>query len=828
QAAEPKLDTLCQQLIYNDANDYNLLVQWPLGEERIGGAVDFGDAVHAPIVCDLAIACAYAAMGKNDPMAATMAVVEGFHKVHPLEETEVAILFPLIALRLLVSVTTSAINARQAPENEYLQISSAPAWRLLQQLRTIAPSLAHYHFRHACGWAPCPQAASFRQWMATQNFLPVVETQWQGVAALDLSVGSLDLGHHSQYEEIDAFCDRIDGLLQEQKATIGLGGYGEVRPFYTTDAYQVKGHAGPRWRTVHLGLDIWAAAGTAVRAPFPGRVRYNHNNIGERNYGPTLILEHEWSDGQVFYSLYGHLSEDSLRGLQAGDAVVAGQLIARIGDRPINGNWPPHLHFQLMLDLLNEEGDFPGVAFPEVAEIWKSLCPDPAAMILSEAALASLNRHLAGQHNLALDHILQKRRSKLGKGLSISYQKPLIVPRASRQYLYDQTGRRFLDTVNNVAHVGHQHPKVVQAASRQIAVLNTNTRYLHPQILQYAESLLATLPEELCVVHFVNSGSEANELALRMAKTMTERQDVVAVDVGYHGNTGACIDVSSYKFDGKGGSGAPAHTHIVPMPDTYRGIFRADKPNAGMLYAETVREAIGRMEEQGRRPAAFICEGILSCGGQVVLPAGYLKAAFSHVRQAGGICIVDEVQTGFGRVGEHFWAFELQGVVPDIVTMGKPIGNGHPLGAVVCTREVADAFANGMEFFNTFGGNPVSCAVGSAVLDVVQEEGLQQNALTIGRMLQNGLRQLQGKYHYIGDVRGHGLFLGFELVKNGKTLEPAADWASFIVNQMRERAILMSTDGPLHNVIKIKPPMCFNEQNVHFFLEELELVLQMI
>ena len=392
------------------------------------------------------------------------------------------------------------------------------------------------------------------------------------------------------------------------------------------------------------------------------------------------------------------------------------------------------------------------------------------------------------------------------------------------QYLYDQTGQRYLDTVNNVPHVGHQHPRIVTAAQRQVAILNTNTRYLHPTIINYGERLLSTFPSELCVVHFVNSGSEANELALRMVRAYTGQKDMIAVEVGYHGNTGGCIDISSYKFNGQGGHGAPDTTQIVPIPDVYRGLYKSSK-NAGPQYADHVKQQIHLIEKTGRKIGGFICESILSCGGQIVLPDQYLQEAYRHVRAHGGLCIADEVQVGFGRVGETFWGFQLQGVVPDIVTMGKPMGNGHPLAAVVTTREVADAFANGMEYFNTFGGNPVSCAIGLEVLNVIQDEGLQSHALKMGSYLLNRLKNLQLTSPIVGDVRGKGLFLGIELVNDTESLTPAPAKAKYLMNRMRQRGILMSTDGPFHNVLKIKPPLCFNMENANYLLENLRIVL---
>jgi 4-aminobutyrate aminotransferase-like enzyme len=285
---------------------------------------------------------------------------------------------------------------------------------------------------------------------------------------------------------------------------------------------------------------------------------------------------------------------------------------------------------------------------------------------------------------------------------------------------------------------------------------------------------------------------------------------MIVVEAGYHGNTSTLVDVSSYKFDGPGGKGAPDWVHKVPMPDDYRGPFRRGEPDIGLKYAQSVRGAVADILRIGRRPAAFLCESVLSCGGQIVLPGGYLSEAYRHVRDAGGVCIADEVQVGFGRAGTHFWAFELQGVTPDIVTMGKPIGNGHPLGAVVTTRPIADAFANGMEYFNTFGGNPVSCAIGQSVLDVIHDEGLQQNADRVGQYLRAQLQSLQHRSPLIGDVRGPGLFIGVEFVTDPSTRTPATRQASYVANRMKECGVLMSTDGPFNNVLKIKPPLCFS------------------
>jgi 4-aminobutyrate aminotransferase-like enzyme/Ser/Thr protein kinase RdoA (MazF antagonist) len=416
------------------------------------------------------------------------------------------------------------------------------------------------------------------------------------------------------------------------------------------------------------------------------------------------------------------------------------------------------------------------------------------------------------------EETLAARRRVIGGNLSVAYRHPVKIVRGWMQYLYDQAGRRFLDAYNNVPHVGHCHPRVVGAATEQMLVLNTNTRYLHDKLSAYAERLIATLPAPLRICYFVNSGSEANELALRLARAHTRRRNVVVLDAAYHGNTTSLIDISPYKFNGPGGEGAPPWVHVLPLPDTYRGQYRRDDPRAGEQYAEFARYV--------SNPGAFIAESAPSVGGQIVLPDRYLASVYAIIRAAGGVCIADEVQTAYGRMGTHFYAFEAQRVVPDIVVLGKPIGNGYPLGAVVTTPEIAASFDNGMEFFSTFGGSTVSCAVGLAVLDVVQEERLQEHAQRVGASLLQRLHAAVGSHPLVGDIRGSGLFLGVELVKDRETLEPATAEASEVANRMRDLGILLGTDGPFHNVIKIRPPMPFNDEDGAWLVSSLAATLE--
>src|SRR6202035_4612841 len=326
--------------------------------------------------------------------------------------------------------------------------------------------------------------------------------------------------------------------------------------------------------------------------------------------------------------------------------------------------------------------------------------------------------------------------------------------------------------------------------------------------------------------YFLNSGSEANELALRLARTHTGREDVMVLEHAYHGHTNTLIDISPYKFDGPGGLGRKPWVHGAPIADDYHGPYRRGDAHAGAKYAAHVGEILEHARDQGRGIAAFIAETLPSVAGQIVFPPNYLAEVYRRVRAGGGVCIADEVQVGFGRLGTHFWGFETQAVVPDIVVLGKPIGNAFPLAAVVTTPEIAASFANGMEFFSTFGGNPVACAAGLAVLDVLREERLPENALRVGRHWMNRLQTLQQRHALIGDVRGSGLFLGIDLVSDRESRAPATEQAEYVVDRLRERGILAGTDGPHHNVIKLRPPLILTEADADLFVEMFDSVLQ--
>ncbi len=819
---EPALSRLRTSVIHNDGNDYNVLVT---GIEFLGGeitgVVDFGDLVESHTVFEPAVCAAYAILGKSDPVTAASQVVGGYHHANPLTELELELLYDLMAMRLCTSVTLSAYRKKRDPDNAYLTISEAPAWAALDRLARLSPRLFHYAFRSACGLAACPRAAVVVGWLEgnAEALGPVVEPDVRKGDSLsfDLGAGSAEFADIGNPADTARWTAALFTRMKSAGVRVGVGRYNEARRGYTTEEYRPAGSDVEEWRTVHLGIDLFMAPSSPVFAPLDGTVHSFANNARPLDYGPTIILRHEVPGAGEFFTLYGHLSAESLEGLSPGMPVAKGARIGAVGDSSVNGQWPPHLHFQIITDLLDQSGTFPGVCAAQARPLWHSLCPDPNLVL----RIPNLSQALEGRRP---QKILEARQRHLGSNLTVSYQKPLKLVQGWRQYLYDHLGREYLDSVNNVAHVGHCHPAVVRAAQQQMAVLNTNTRYLHDHLVEYAERLCATLPDRLRVCYFVCSGSEANELALRLARTHTKATDMIVVEGAYHGNTTALIDISPYKFEGPGGAGAPPHVQTVIMPDRYRGPYKEDR-DAGRWYAQHVRDALERAHRQGRRVAAFICESMLSCGGQIVLPPGYFAEAYRAVREAGGVCIADEIQVGLGRVGSQFWGFQTQGVVPDIVTMGKPMGNGHPLAAVVMTREIAASFANGMEYFNTFGGNPVSCAVGLAVLDVIEQEELQKNAFSVGAYLKDGLTRLRPTHPLIGDVRGEGLFLGVELVRDPETLEPAAAEASYVAERLKQLGVLTGTDGPFHNVLKIKPPMVFSRENADRLTKNLDRVL---
>ena len=817
------LDRLPRAAVHGDLNDHNVLVATgsavELSGQLVSGVVDFGDMTWSYRVGDLAIAIAYAILGSRDPLGDAAHVVRGYSDERVLDDAELGTLFGLVALRLSTSACIAADQLRQQPGNLYLGVSQFAVEALLPALASTPFELAHAMFRQAANLDPSPHSSRVVSFLRGKDaFAPVLGIDLRAAPplVLDLGVASPFISGNLAENDEPHLTERVFAAMREARVDVSIGRYDEPRLLYVAPAFTGGPGANDEHRTIHIGLDLFAIAGTPVLAPLDGVVHACANNDSPQDYGAVIVLRHETDTGAEFFTLYGHLSRASLGRVTVGQSIRAGEAFATLGEPSENGGWTPHLHLQIITDLLELGTDFPGVARPSQRAVWRALCPDPNLLVRAPGITAGAT---------PMSRTLSTRREHIGGNLSIAYREAVKIARGWMQYLYDDEGRRFIDAYNNVPHVGHCHPRVVEAATQQMRVLNTNTRYLNDLLGEYAARLTATLPRPLDVCYFVNSASEANELALRLARAYTGRREMIVLEAAYHGNTTSLIDISPYKHAGPGGTGAPDWVRVAPLPDDYRGPYKRNDPEAGAKYAEQVGEIVRGMEDDRRPPAAFIAETCPSVGGQLILPSGYLANVYEYVRMTGGVCIADEVQTGLGRMGTSFWAFEDQGVIPDIVVMGKPLGNGHPIGAVATTREIADAFDNGMEYFSTFGGNTVSCAIGLAVLDVIRDEDLRHRALEVGDYLLERLRPLVDRYEIAGDVRGSGLFLGVELVRDRETLEPAGAEASFVANRMREHGVLLGTDGPYHNVVKIRPPMPFTMRDADVLVRELERAL---
>jgi 4-aminobutyrate aminotransferase-like enzyme/Ser/Thr protein kinase RdoA (MazF antagonist) len=547
--------------------------------------------------------------------------------------------------------------------------------------------------------------------------------------------------------------------------------------------------------TLRLGVEIVSSRPFQVVAPQPAVVQ-------ERD-SADLILRHEGAE--TIWSRWTGLDSPLLTGVPvaAGDPIGAAQATLRVA---------------IFRSLESARAGGRPLVPPSEAAAWAIVSPDPSEFL-------GLGARPDTGTDWTADKVLATRNVRFARSQRSYYDRPMQLVGGRGAWLYDEFGRGYLDVMNNVSHVGHTNPRVVEAATAQLGRLNTNSRFLYQGIAEYAERLTALLPDPLEVVFLVCSGSEANDLAVRMARTVTGRSDVLVVDGAYHGNTSVLTGLSPNRYKGPGGTGPDPTTHEVQQPNRYRGPFGYDDPDAGSKYAADVQRQVDRLTALGTPPAAFIAESAMGTAGSIFYPDGYLERAHASVRAAGGLCIADEVQVGFGRFGDVFWGFESQGVVPDIVTMGKPIGNGHPMAAVVTTREIADAFDTGMRYFNTFGGNPVSCAIGTAVLDEISERGLQAHAAETGRVLKDRLDELAGRHALIGDVRAHGMYLGIELVRDRATKDPAPQKALLLSELLKDEGVLVYPTGAAENVLKIKPPLAFTPADAELFTEVLDEVL---
>ena len=770
QEVEPLLAELPQSVVHQDLNDHNVLVRMVDGEASVAGIIDFGDVLHSATIAELAVAVAYATLRTEHPIDAAAGVVAGWQGDEPLDDAELRVIFPLALGRLMVNALTW--SARSAAQPEYADARSRHTWQTIEKLVHASPRFVEERFRTTCGV----------------------------VGSDDGSPADSTLDHYRSWKLIDldprqpAFdgIDPHDGDAMFQAAC-------PERPFAVRHntvradrSAHADGNGGPA--TVQLGVQLHQAEGTQIAIPSAGTVA---EASAER-----VVVRHENDWCSVWSGLTHAVS--------AGERIEAGAVIGASGSTPVGVQ---------LLRFVPSPGDHVSTFVrPVDRTAWVNLSVDPASWL-------GLVDDGSGLPPIVDAEVRNLRNERLAASQRYYYREPMTLVRASGVTFFDANGHRYLDAINNVTHVGHGNERVAQAASRQLRQLNTNSRFVYEQMGAYADRLAALLPDPLNVVFLVCTGSEANDLALRISRQVTGREDIMVVDGAYHGNTTAVTGISPNRYKGPGGEGPPPTTHEVMQPNLYRGPHGYGDTDAGTRYAESVREVADGLVADARPPAAFVAESLMGTAGQVVYPPGYLTEAFAAVRGVGGLCISDEVQVGFGRLGTDFWGFQQGGVVPDIVTMGKPMGNGQPIAAVVTTREIADAFDQGMKYFNTFGGNPVSCAIADAVLDEIEDRGLQEHARHVGGRFLRDLRSLMGQHERIGDVRGEGLYLGVEFVRDRATKEPNAPLTAAICERMRERGVIVYPNGVHGNCLKIKPPMTFSDADTDFFVGNLEFVL---
>jgi 4-aminobutyrate aminotransferase-like enzyme/Ser/Thr protein kinase RdoA (MazF antagonist) len=760
---------LPRQLIHCDITDVNTLVTGA----GLTGVIDFGDVTNTWRVCDLAVAChAVVAGHADDALQAIIDVVAGFDDAAPLSEPEADALWPLILGRAAACAALSTRHRRLTPDSDYVRETYDGDWLAMTTLLALPADLPTAAIRTRCGLAALP-GAGLTALLADAGPFPVVAELH--ARPIDLSVGT-DALHDGAWENPR----RVAEAVSAARATIGR--WGEVRLTAAGRPADVPP------ATLHLGADVFAPAGTHVRAPLDGSVEpVTPSEI-------TLKLE------------TGYLRLHGIEPIvDAGTLIPAGAIVGHVAERTDGG--PTRVHVQLA----TTPGQ-PGLGDPRRRREWLALCPDPSPLVGTDVAAPP-------PPDARRD--VRRRAAVVAGAQVLYYAEPMEIVRGWRQHLYDSDARPYLDVINNVAAVGHAHPGVAAAAARQLRLLNTNSRFLYESIIAYAERLSALLPDGLDRVFLVNSGSEACDLALQLARVHTGRRDVVALAGAYHGWTEALFQLCTAPGDNPGWRETkPDHVHVAEQPDPYRGRFGDD----AAAYARSVADACAAAAARGG-VAAFISEPMLGNQGAVEPPTGYLALAYASVRAAGGVCIADEIQVGLARTGETFWAFQHEDAVPDIVTVAKAAGNGHPVGAVICRREIADAFGRRSSFFSSPGGGPVSCEVGLAVLDAIAGEGLQENAAVVGTQLKRDLQALAEHHLVIGAVHGRGLYLGVDLVIDRTSNAPDRARAREVCEEMRRLGIVVQTTGDAGNVLKVKPPLCLTADDAAMFVAALDRAL---
>ena len=771
----PLKSLLPLQAIHGDATDDNVVgPRDAAGRVRPDGVIDFGDLTRSWRIGELAITCSSVLHHRPEAPFEILHAVRAFHQHAPLSEAEVAAFWPLMVLRGGVLVVSGEHQARLDPDNPSVLEPIENEWRLFEVAASVPFALAEAALREALGFGL--DAEQQRMCNALAGCAPLFPAVTQ-FESIDLSARS-PLLHAGAWRQPQAEARLLAKAAVRSGAAVTR--YGECR-FTRTTALSEQAP-----ENIALGLSLRVPENSMAQMPLDARV--------ERADDRHLVLS--CAAGRLF--LHGLVHD-----LHAGDSVKRGQLFGRSGAAPV--------HVQLCL---SETLDPPRFCRVDAGAAWAALCPDPSYLLGGRFAADFPDG----------EALLARRKAAFAEVQVHYYRQPMQIERGWKQYLVDTAARSYLDMVNNVAAIGHGHPRLADAVQQQLLTLNTNSRFHYAAVTEFSERLAALAPPGLDTVLLVNSGSEAVDLALRMAQAVTGRMDIVAVREAYHGWTLLSDAVTTSVADNPNALGTrPAWVHLAAAPNSYRGRYRGAEAASG--YASEFRALIDDLAAHGKAPAAFIAEPVFGNAGGVLLPKGYLAAAYAAVRAHGGICIADEVQVGYGRLGHHWWAHELQGVTPDMITVAKAMGNGYPLGAVITTRAIAEAFAVQGSLFSSAGGSPASCVAGMAVLDVLRDENLQANAATVGDYLLAEFRDLQSRYPLIGAVHGMGLYQGIELVRDHHSLEPAAAECFAICERLRELGIVIQPTGERNNVLKIKPPMCLSLEDAEYFVWQFERVL---
>ncbi|WP_406486215.1 aminotransferase [Streptomyces phaeochromogenes] len=764
----PLVPDLPVQVVHLDLTDDNTVLG---ADSVVDGVIDFSDVTRTWTVCELAIAISSVLHHPGAEPASVLPAVRAYHSLRPLSEAEVEALWPLVVLRAAVLVVSGCHQVAVDGDNDYAETRLVREWRIADQALSVPPEVMTALIRDTLGLGCAGDEAAGPLPDGVLLALP-------DAAVLDLSPQSslLDDGAWENGEIAEVLA--ADRLAAGHRAVVTK--FGEARLAGSRALVQESP------ASVATGIDLWTAGSEELSAPWDCEVSSDESGI-------VLRADH------IEVVAHGVTA-------RAMGAVVAGTVVATTVPRS-----------RTRITAGRRAGGVPeGVAAP-YARGWLATLADPAPLL-------GLTTTSAGHtDSSAAESVLEQRERALAEVQEHYYREPPRIERGWRHFLITEEGRPLLDMINNVAVVGHSHPRIARTAERQLRLLNTNSRFNYEAIASFGARLADLAPDPLDTVFLVNSGSEATDLAIRLALVATGRSDMVAMSEAYHGWTYASDAVSTSVADNPNAlQSRPSWVHTVAAPNPYRGRHRGSDASR---YGPEAAAAIDELAASGQAPAGFIGETYYGNAGGMPLPEGYLAAVYAAVRRHGGLAIADEIQVGYGRLGHWFWGFEQQAVVPDIIAVAKAVGNGVPVGAVITSRAVADTYRDAGYFFSSTGGSPLSSRIGLAVLDIIRDEDLQGNARDVGGHLKARLEELAQRHEIIGAVHGHGLYLGVELVRDRTTLEPAPSEANAICDRMLDLGVVIQPTSDRMNVFKVKPPLCIDRSAADFFVDTLDRVL---